>query len=539
MILAFEPSPSPSVAIATKEAVVLLSGAGKELRRVPIAARRLEWSPDGGTLAILAADRRLLVLKQGSEPLSVADEAADPAWSPDGRLFFTQGSKGIAVVLPAGTPSLVVPAAHSPAPSPDGGRLAFSTDGAQGGVWTAAIDGSGARRLLKGSRAGSVSWSYDGRWLAGVVDGHLRLVRSNGLAARDLGAVVGTTARWSGGATDLLARREKGWSVYGFLDDRWSDLDLDVSAEPRWVGPGRLLGIRGGSATEARLGGEAERLSAEVAVDAARVAGLYRGVSFPDRFGAAPRPTFGSQAWRGRIVSADPIGGVVTMSVDAEIDARGRETNFARAMVRRAKVPAGSLTRRLAVVPESDAWLVVARGTVFDAFLPDAPTSAALPVLAAAGGVNRTRANRAIEYDGVCRDRVVVPMVYPLPIRRRERDSFLFARDGGARRHHGNDLMAPKMTPLLAAFDGVVSFGRSDAVGSSSMLTLEGDGGYTAWYLHINNDTPGTDDGRRARVHALRLPGGPSARRPRSGGRDRRVVRRLGQRGGRGGALTF
>jgi hypothetical protein len=56
--------------------------------------------------------------------------------------------------------------------------------------------------------------------------------------------------------------------------------------------------------------------------------------------------------------------------------------------------------------------------------------------------------------------------------------------------------MAPKMTPLVAATDGEVSWMRWDNAGNSgNMLILTDDDGWEYWYIHINNDTPGTDDG--------------------------------------------
>ena len=497
--LAFEPP--PYLALATKDAVVLLDEAGTEARRLSIVARRLEWAPDGRTLAILAGDGRLLTVRPGAEPEIVAEEAGEPVWTPDGRLLHTRGAKGVF----AGA-TLLVPTAHSPAPGPDGDRLAFATDGAQGGIWTAGKDGEGARRLLMGERVGGVSWSYDGRWIGAVVDGHLRIVRSNGAAARDAGPVGGTTALWSGGAAELLARRGKSWSVYDPIASRWTEVEFDAVPEPRWIGPKRLLGVRGGSALEVALDGTAIPVGTiRPVLDVARVVGLYRGVGFPDRFRNAPRPSAGSSAWKGRIVSTDPIVGRVEFAVESEIDARGRETVLARSETRRATAPPGALTRRLAVLSETEAWLIV-RGTgIVDAFLPDFPTRREAPeeIAPTARPARATRPPRAVEYDGVTRERVVVPMVYPMPGKHRFVDTFLAARDGGARRHHGNDLMAPKMTPLLAVFDGVVSFGRTDAPGTHNMLALRGDDGYVASYLHINNDTPGTDDGRGSRRFAF------------------------------------
>lgn len=98
----------------------------------------------------------------------------------------------------------------------------------------------------------------------------------------------------------------------------------------------------------------------------------------------------------------------------------------------------------------------------------------------------------AVEYDGISREKIVVPMVFPVAGKCSWSDTFLAPRDGGARRHHGNDIMARKMTPLVAVFDGCAYPRRSTF---HNMLSLIGDNGWTATYMHINNDTPGTDDG--------------------------------------------
>lgn len=74
-------------------------------------------------------------------------------------------------------------------------------------------------------------------------------------------------------------------------------------------------------------------------------------------------------------------------------------------------------------------------------------------------------------------------------------DDFGDGRSGG-RLHEANDLMAPKMTPILAARGGTVTFAPTTEPSYGYMLTIAGDDGYTYNYIHINNDTPGTDDGK-------------------------------------------
>ncbi|HCC22063.1 TPA: hypothetical protein DEP86_01515 [Candidatus Uhrbacteria bacterium] len=73
-------------------------------------------------------------------------------------------------------------------------------------------------------------------------------------------------------------------------------------------------------------------------------------------------------------------------------------------------------------------------------------------------------------------------------------DDFGDPRSGG-RTHEGNDLMAPKMTPILAARGGRVTFAPMSEPSYGFTLSIAGDNGYEYDYLHINNDTPGSDDG--------------------------------------------
>lgn len=73
-------------------------------------------------------------------------------------------------------------------------------------------------------------------------------------------------------------------------------------------------------------------------------------------------------------------------------------------------------------------------------------------------------------------------------------DDFGYTRSGG-RFHEANDLMAPKITPIIAARGGTVISAPSVEPSYGYMISIAGDDGYRYNYLHINNDTPGTDDG--------------------------------------------
>jgi len=71
--------------------------------------------------------------------------------------------------------------------------------------------------------------------------------------------------------------------------------------------------------------------------------------------------------------------------------------------------------------------------------------------------------------------------------------SFGDYRSGG-RRHHGNDLLAPQMTEVYAAADGVVRYVGINRL-SGRNVKIDHVGGWSTHYVHLNNDTPGTDDG--------------------------------------------
>jgi peptidoglycan hydrolase-like protein with peptidoglycan-binding domain len=79
-------------------------------------------------------------------------------------------------------------------------------------------------------------------------------------------------------------------------------------------------------------------------------------------------------------------------------------------------------------------------------------------------------------------------------------DSFYASRATGE--HHAQDLMGQKMLPIVAAASGRIEYAnwssnpddlRPDKCCS---LVLRHDDGWQTYYLHLNNDTAGTDDGQ-------------------------------------------
>lgn len=73
------------------------------------------------------------------------------------------------------------------------------------------------------------------------------------------------------------------------------------------------------------------------------------------------------------------------------------------------------------------------------------------------------------------------------------RSTFGDGRSGG-RAHKGNDLMAPRMTEVYAAADGVVIHVGTNRL-SGRNLRIQHEEAWTTHYVHLNNDNPGTDDG--------------------------------------------
>lgn len=73
-------------------------------------------------------------------------------------------------------------------------------------------------------------------------------------------------------------------------------------------------------------------------------------------------------------------------------------------------------------------------------------------------------------------------------------NDYLGARSGGP--HHATDIFANKHTPLVAAVDGTITYVGYPQPSWGYMIQITDADGYEYNYLHINNDNPGTDDGR-------------------------------------------
>jgi len=95
-------------------------------------------------------------------------------------------------------------------------------------------------------------------------------------------------------------------------------------------------------------------------------------------------------------------------------------------------------------------------------------------------------------------DPEVYPIVFPVVGDTAFTDTFGACRDGCTRRHEGIDIMTYgwKGVPVVAAHAGTIVM-TSTSVGRAccAIWGLRADDGWETWYIHLNNDTPGTDDG--------------------------------------------
>ncbi|RPI21231.1 MAG: M23 family metallopeptidase, partial [Actinobacteria bacterium] len=97
----------------------------------------------------------------------------------------------------------------------------------------------------------------------------------------------------------------------------------------------------------------------------------------------------------------------------------------------------------------------------------------------------------------VSRIRVVRALTFPVVGPARYEDAFGDCRDDCNRAHHGIDIFSNgwKGVPVVAAHSGIVE--RAEVYGkrSTCAIHIRAADGWETRYLHLNTDTPGTDDG--------------------------------------------
>lgn len=101
-------------------------------------------------------------------------------------------------------------------------------------------------------------------------------------------------------------------------------------------------------------------------------------------------------------------------------------------------------------------------------------------------------------------------LVFPVDGDHTFSDTFWAGRSHGF--HTGQDIMADKMTPVVAAASGVVRLVNWTAQPHMNpdrccSLVITHDDGWESWYIHLDNDTTGTDDGRGWGIKRAITPG--------------------------------
>ncbi len=92
------------------------------------------------------------------------------------------------------------------------------------------------------------------------------------------------------------------------------------------------------------------------------------------------------------------------------------------------------------------------------------------------------------------------PIVFPTIGKVSYYDDFGAPRSGHS--HEGNDIMGKKLYPLVAAVDGTIRWVQYPQPSWGYAINIRDAEGYEYWYLHVNNDNPGTDDGLGGGMHA-------------------------------------
>jgi murein DD-endopeptidase MepM/ murein hydrolase activator NlpD len=483
----------PRLALATDTGLLVLAKGG-ERQEFERGLTPLGWSPNARYLVVQTPSKRLELIEPDNARKRTALAMTEfGGWDPTGKWFLAGASDGIWKVDPAGTPQKLLPIGSLPTIAPEGSRFAFARPDREGGLWIADADGSNPRKILKPTPI-ATTWSPDGRKIAVVVRDKGKLFVStlepSGAKARRIGEVESSDISWSPGSSRILVREKTGYRAIGL--DGVGSATLSGWRALAWTGTRKLIGFKD-KVAGVDLAKGTDPIEIEFPTAPATAISAFNGLMVEGRendpLDSAPGPKTGQIRVRGLVTAIDLESQAFSLRVDSMIDATGKEIHYAEPRTLNLLATGGFL-RGVRRDAEASVLLAGERltggGTVLGVTTEETMTAATRP----------ERPIRVVEYDGVTMEEVTVPLIFPAIGKVSWSDSFLAPRGGGTRRHHGQDLMGKKMTPLVAAFDGTVSFSRGRDRGNAGiMLTLDGDNGYRGLYIHINNDNPGTDDG--------------------------------------------
>lgn len=106
----------------------------------------------------------------------------------------------------------------------------------------------------------------------------------------------------------------------------------------------------------------------------------------------------------------------------------------------------------------------------------------------------------ALAWPGYAQAATVRQIIFPVIGKNSFSDDFGTVRVGHT--HEGNDIIAKKGTPLVAAVDGTITYVAYPEPTYGYMVSITDADGYQYNYLHINNDAPGTDNGQGGGMNA-------------------------------------
>jgi hypothetical protein len=481
---------------------------GRVVRRCSVQASSLVWSPDGRRLLALAGvpgkpgPLWRLWPNATDQPALVLPSVVSATWMLDGRtVVVDEGSGSLSVVdcISCERKALRRGAGgFGPSVSPDGRQIAFGRRlGGREDLWIMSADGTASAQLIPSARPQQIAWSPDGATVAYVEagasggQGRLCVVRVAGREWYPLGPARAEPLVWEPGSAGLAYSGPAGAMLVEVPSGAARELPDDVVSPIAWGVSGSLLALRTGGLVALRLGSAPD--AGRVVMLSPRPAGAITAIAAaPLRPQVAravapgeppPVPTGGVPAgelWVSGTVTSASAGGEFQMTVDTMMSAALGTFGFGRPPVARV-------------------LFVVSQSPGLSGPVPSPGGRVQCRLTRSETGLSSGWSLRWVGAEGAAGPEATVagpsgfgPDVFPVVGASRWSDTYGAARDGGVRQHAGQDIMAPRMTPLVALFEGVAR-GYFSPGRSGYTVDLVGNG-RSASYRHLNDDTPGTTD---------------------------------------------
>lgn len=500
--------------------VVVLNPEGKPAYEFNSSATIVGWNPQGTRLFIQDKEGgSLSIWQEGKEGLlTVGAKAIHPQWSPDGsRLLYGVPGGGIRLFLTSiigGEPEEIDSTATAACFSPDGARIAFTN---LDGLWLVNTTLERPRKVREGIAATSMAWSPDGRSIAFIDPGigktskpTLYTIHPNGSGLKKCRSLDSSRLTFSPDGRRIAT----GKGIVDLTNNGFIAFPSGLSSTPMWVGAAELSALQGTELVTLKVSGPAISILANkvplpeskgaLAFDQVREVNLSNALLQQSPFARAPKPGPQQTVFEGTVSEIDPIEETFIIQTQVVRYADGRELHLARpteqevqATNQTSRVVEGTRSSfRMINLKHDDEVSIVVQATGLNPSVRPTVVSVfvlgdKLEVPISNGTVPRLKG--PLEYDGVSREHVIVPMTFPMIGKPGLNDWFLAPRSNG-RRHHGQDLMIQRMTPLVAVFNGTITIARGRGSAGFS-AKIKGDNGWTANYYHLNNDNPNTDDG--------------------------------------------